>query len=101
VVRVRHGSSTDLTSSKFDFRYTTESKLKSDITPCPTSANTGFMQCSKKDRYSITSSARASIIGDMLMPSAFAVVALMINRNLVGNATGKSAGLAPLRILST
>jgi hypothetical protein len=51
--------------------------------------------------YSITSSARPSIIGDILMPSAFAVVALMINKNLVGKATGKSAGLAPLRILST
>ena len=51
--------------------------------------------------YSITSSARASSVGGTVRPSALAVLRLMINKNLVGKATGRSAGLAPLRILST
>src|SRR6266404_1573253 len=32
---VRSGSTTDLTALKFDFRFTPESGLKSDISPCP------------------------------------------------------------------
>src|SRR5262245_32308081 len=51
--------------------------------------------------YSITSSARAMTTGGMVMPSAFAVLTLMISSYLVGACTGKSAGFAPLRILST
>ena len=35
----RSGSSTDLTAPKFDFRFTPESGLKSDIAPCPSCAN--------------------------------------------------------------
>src|SRR5262245_12111170 len=49
--------------------------------------------------HSITSSARASSVGGMSRPSALAVLKLMTNSNLVGCTTGKSAGLAPLRIL--
>src|SRR5262249_1708978 len=48
-----------------------------------------------RDR-SITSSARASSVGDTSIPSAFAVARLMTKSNLVGCTTGKSAGLAPL-----
>jgi hypothetical protein len=48
--------------------------------------------------YSITSSARAEIIGGTSMPSAFAVFKLMTNSNLVVWTTGKSVTLAPLRI---
>src|SRR5215475_8070223 len=51
--------------------------------------------------HSITSSARASSVGGTSRPSALAVLRLMISSNLVGYSTGKSAGLAPLRILST
>jgi len=51
--------------------------------------------------YSITSSARASSDGGMVRPRALAVFRLMTNSNLVGRSTGRSAGLAPLRILST
>ena len=51
--------------------------------------------------YSITSSARASIEGGTVRPSAFAVFRLTISSNLVGCSTGVSEGLAPLRILST
>ena len=48
--------------------------------------------------YSITSSASASNVGGILRPSAFAVLRLMINSNLVGSITGRSAGFSPLRI---
>src|SRR5206468_12480457 len=51
--------------------------------------------------HSITSSARARIAGAIVRPSALAVFRLMTNSNLVGCCTGRSAGLAPLRILST
>src|SRR5262249_20435376 len=51
--------------------------------------------------HSITSSARASRVGGTVRPSAFAVARLMTSSNLVGRSTGMSAGLAPLRILST
>src|SRR6266404_2522118 len=50
--------------------------------------------------YSITSSARASSAGGMMTPSAFAVFKLITRSNLVGCSTGRSAGFAPLNILS-
>ena len=49
--------------------------------------------------YSITSSALATIDGGMARPSALAVLRLMTNSNVVGCMTGRSVGLAPLRIL--
>jgi hypothetical protein len=55
---------------------------------------------SKPQRYSITSSARASSGGGTVRPSAFAVLRLMTRSNLVGCSTGMSAGLAPRNILS-
>ena len=51
--------------------------------------------------YSITSSARASTEGGIVRPRAFAVLRLITNSNFVGCSMGRSAGLAPLRILST
>jgi hypothetical protein len=50
-------------------------------------------------RYSITSSAMASSIGGTSMPSVLAVCRLTANANLVGCTTGRSAGLAPLRMV--
>ena len=50
------------------------------------------------ERYSITSSARASSDGGTVRPSMRAVCALMTSSNFVGCITGKSVGLAPLRI---
>ena len=49
--------------------------------------------------HSITSSAMASTPDGTSMPSARAVCRLMTNSNLVDCSTGRSAGLAPLRIL--
>src|SRR5262245_44886752 len=51
--------------------------------------------------HSITSSASVSRLSEILRPSALAVVRLMTRSNLVGCSTGRSAGLAPRRILST
>ena len=53
------------------------------------------------DDYSIISSARTSNEGGTVRPSAFAVFMLITSSNLVGCSTGSSAGLVPLRILST
>ena len=44
--------------------------------------------------YSITSSARTRSVGGTVRPSALAVVRLMMRSNLVGCATGMSAGFA-------
>src|SRR5262245_40891918 len=51
--------------------------------------------------YLITLSARASTFGGMVRPICLAVLRLMMNSNFIGCSTGRSAGLAPLRILST
>ena len=49
--------------------------------------------------YSITSSARASSVGETV--SALAVFKLIINSYLVSACTGMSPGFSPLRIRST
>jgi len=49
----------------------------------------------------ITSSARWSTDCGIVNPRALAVLRLITSSNLVGCSTGRSAGLAPLRILST
>src|SRR6266540_3946430 len=51
--------------------------------------------------HSITSSARASSEGGTVMPRALADLRLITNSNLVGCCTGRSPGLAPLRMRST
>jgi hypothetical protein len=76
-------------------------RLKSDIGRGPKSATSGLMRRSKPQPYSITSSARTSNEGGTVRPSALAVFMLMMSSNLVGCSTGRSAGLAPLRNLST
>ena len=50
--RTIHGSSTDLTAPKFDFRFTPENGLKSDISPCPKSATTRLMHRSNDEAMS-------------------------------------------------
>src|SRR5438105_6956570 len=49
----------------------------------------------------ITSSARSSIVGGIVSPSALAVLRLITNSNLVGCSIGRSPAFAPRRILST
>src|SRR5262245_41480850 len=55
----------------------------------------------EKDRYSITSSARASSEGGTVRPSALAVLRFITSSYLVGVWTGSSAGFSPLRMRST
>ena len=50
--------------------------------------------------YSITSSVTESSDGGTVRPSILAVTALMTSSNLLDCTTGRSAGLAPLRIRS-
>jgi hypothetical protein len=51
--------------------------------------------------HRITSSARSRIDSGIAMPSAFAVLRLTTSSYCVGCSIGRSAGLAPFRILST
>ena len=55
----------------------------------------------KTRAYSITSSARAISVGGISRLRALAALRLRTSVNLVGCSTGRSPGLAPLRILST
>ena len=52
----------------------------------------------QKVPYSITSSAVASSVGGTVRPSILAVSWLMTSSNLLACTTGRSAGLAPLRM---
>src|ERR1041385_3082732 len=49
----------------------------------------------------ITRSALANTFGGIIRPMCLAVLRLITNSNFVGCSMGKSAGLVPLRILST
>ena len=51
--------------------------------------------------YWITWSARPTTDCGIVSPSALPVLRLITSSNFVGCSTGRSAGLAPLRILST
>jgi hypothetical protein len=55
-------------------------------------------QCSKPFHHSITSSAVASSVGEIVTPSAFAAFRLITRSNLVGCWIGRSPGLAPFTI---
>jgi hypothetical protein len=58
-------------------------------------ANSDLTHCSKKDRYSITLSARSTRPAGTSWPIAFAVCRLVTNSNLVCCSTRRSAGFAP------
>src|SRR5262249_35482945 len=51
--------------------------------------------------HSITSSARASTLAGISIPSALAVLLLITSSNFVGCSIGNSEAFAPLRILTT
>ena len=61
----------------------------------------GSFDANRSRRHSITSSASCRIDSGIVRSSALAALRLITNLNLVGCSTGKSAGLAPLRIRST
>jgi hypothetical protein len=64
------------------------------------SVNTGIAACFS-GYHLITLSARASTLGGIVRPICFAAFRLMMNSNFCGCSTGKSAGFAPFKILST
>jgi hypothetical protein len=77
-----------------------------------TSVGDGWRESSRRDRprgvgraggarYWMSSSARTRMDCGIVNPSALAVLRLMISSNFMACSTGRSAGLAPLRILST
>jgi SOS response associated peptidase (SRAP) len=57
--------------------------------------------CCERQNHLITLSARASRLGGIVRSICFAALRLMINSNFFGCSIGRSAGLVPLRILST
>src|SRR5439155_13073552 len=79
-----------------DFRSTPKNRHRHCPSACLKGANNGSGAA-----YSITLSARASKIGERLRPRAFADFALMASSKRVGCVMGRSAGLAPFKILST
>src|SRR5215468_6040249 len=62
---------------------------------CPLCVMSGLLRRGKRYCYSITSSARASTVPGMVMPSSFAVARLMKSSNFVGCSIGNSPGCAP------
>src|SRR6266699_2455522 len=67
----------------------------------PTAAIGGPILLRCEMRHSITSSAARRMPSGTSIPSALAVLRLTMNLNLVGSCTGRSPGLAPLRMRST
>jgi hypothetical protein len=59
------------------------------------------MNCSKVYAYSITSSARAISVGEMVRPIVEAVFRLMISSNSVASCTGRGNKIGCARIIHT
>ena len=106
----RPGTKIQFRAANFGFQAITDidgsdpnsSSLPRAVMGYPLATPTSARFCpSRRPRYSITLSARNRIDGGNVMPSAFAVLRLITISNLVGCWTGRSLGLAPLRILST
>jgi hypothetical protein len=66
--------------------------------PCPCC---GARMRSEIHPYSMTSSARVSIVGGMLKRRSLAVLRLITSSNFTGCSIGRSPGASPLKILST
>jgi hypothetical protein len=98
---VADGSFAAISTGLMDVRSTLRSGARADIRRLNLCATSGLMYCSKQHRYSITSSTRSRNDSEMARPSALAVLRLITVSYRVGACTGRSAGLAPLRIRST
>ena len=88
---VRFGSKADICGAKSHVRFTPKSGHVRCTRRCLLCANSGHRH------YSITSSACASSVGEMVKPSVFAVLRLMTSSNLTVCWTGNSPGTSPLR----
>src|SRR5262245_51564975 len=85
----------------YSVRITPKSRHHRSALALPICANSGREQPQQRGSYSITSSAWASTVGEIIRPSDCAVFILITTWNLVGCSTGKLAGWLPLMILST
>jgi hypothetical protein len=90
---VRCGSQADMPWSNRDVRFTPESGHPSASSRCQLCAKSRHQRA-----HSTRSSAMESTLGGIVSPSALAVVRLIVSSNFVGCWTGRSDGLAPLRI---
>jgi hypothetical protein len=75
-----------------------EPSHRSDSTRC---ARSRYMHRKRIVGYSIKSSAIESRAGEIVRPSALAVVRLITSSNLTGACTGRSPGFSPRRIRCT
>ena len=77
-------------------------RLAGRTSGCRRAASDGAIDTTsdKTERYSITLSARARSVGGTVRPRALALLRLIRSSKAVGCSTGRSAGFAPLRILS-
>jgi hypothetical protein len=82
-------------------RFTLEADNYQTISASPLCAISRHMQRNKDRCYSITSSARNSSAGEIVISIALAVSRFTTNSNLVDCSIGRSAGFAPRRTLST
>jgi hypothetical protein len=92
-------------------RFTRRSRHRQAAPACPFGLELGHCStqsaCLKRAKFgsrrshSITSSARSKKASGIVMPSAFAAVRLTTSSKVVGCSTGRSAGFAPFKILST
>ena len=95
---IHFGSFTSILAVPRHVRLAPESDRRADVLACRLRAKKRHTRRSKQHHYSITSSARASNVGGTSMPSARAVLRLIVKTYLVGCSTGISAGLPPRRI---
>src|SRR5262244_4152476 len=84
-------------------RGSSDSPAPRSVTRTKRSDNIAFRSPGKSQcaTYWMISSTRANNDGGIVNPSALAVLRLMTSSNVVGCSTGRSPGLAPLKILST
>ena len=83
---------------KLHTRFTPESGHVQCNLGCPLCATSCHSHPSKQRPYSITSSATESKPDGSVSPSAFAVLTLITNSNLIDCITGSSDGFSPFRI---
>src|SRR5215475_4113098 len=83
-------------------RLAAKGEQREPVVRCSVKVDAGFILAAVMIvAYCMISSARFSRDGGIVRPSVLAVLALITSSNVVGCSTGRSAGLAPFRILST
>jgi hypothetical protein len=99
-LRLLHARRTGASASGYPPTLSVKAVASSSLPASENLHRTGLTQCSNRHCYSMTSSASESRLSEMAMPCAFAAFKLIISSNLSTCCTGRSVGLAPLRILT-